>query len=200
VEHPVFVALLQDTLPPRPRREGVLVSRHPRLISSVVAEGLRVASPPETLLAAASDLGELDLVAPADTALHRDHVTLEELRPVPAQRRRGRPTCAMIPRLDGRSESPWESVLRLLHQAADIEVQPQYEIEDRSGRFLARVDLWLVGTRRVHEYDGAVHRDAEQHELDLSRGAGLVRDDWERVGYTLSAPADPGRQHHRRGR
>jgi hypothetical protein len=45
--------------------------------------------------------------------------------------------------LDGRSESPWESVLRLLHVAADVEVEPQKKIYDEWGNFVARADLWV---------------------------------------------------------
>jgi hypothetical protein len=52
-------------------------------------------------------------------------------------------------------------VLRVLHRAADIPVEPQHVIVDDYGRFLARADLLIKGTRRIHEYDGAVHCEAE---------------------------------------
>jgi hypothetical protein len=74
-----------------------------------------------------------------------------------------------LPLLDDRSESPWESVMWVLHLAAGIEVEPQKEIFDQWGRFFARGDLWLVGTRRIHEYDGDVHRDRQTHRSDLGR-------------------------------
>jgi hypothetical protein len=35
--------------------------------------------------------------------------------------------------------------------AADIPVEPQHEIFDEYGRFVARVDLLIKGTRRIHE-------------------------------------------------
>ena len=44
------------------------------------------------------------------------------------------------PLLDARSESAWESIMRVLHQAAEIPVTPQQEIFDEEGRFIARVD------------------------------------------------------------
>jgi hypothetical protein len=50
--------------------------------------------------------------------------------------------------------------------------------------FLARADLWVVGTRRVHEYDGEVHRDRDVHRADLGRGRRLVEKNWQRVGFT----------------
>ena len=86
--------------------------------------------------------------------------------------------------LDGRSESPWESVLRLLHVAADVEVEPQKKIYDEWGNFVARADLWIVGTRRIHEYDGERHRDRHAHRADLTRERRLVEIDWQRVGFT----------------
>jgi hypothetical protein len=40
-------------------------------------------------------------------------------------------------------------VLRVLHRAADISVEPQQVIVDENGRFPARVDRWIKGTRRI---------------------------------------------------
>ena len=101
------------------------------------------------------------------------------------QRRRGvRMLRTVIPLLDPRSESAWESVMRVLHQAADIDVDPQYEIFDHRDRFIARSDLWIRGTRRIHEYDGGGHRDVEVHVSDLDRDARLVENDWQRIGFT----------------
>jgi len=85
--------------------------------------------------------------------------------------------------LDGRSESPWESVLRMLHWAADVAVVPQYKVYDTFGRFVARGDLWVVGTRRLNEYDGEKHREKDQHRSDLRRDRRLVEIDWQRVGF-----------------
>ena len=61
--------------------------------------------------------------------------------------------------------------MRVLHQAAEISVTPQQEIFDERGRFVARVDLRIDGTRRIHEYD-------------LERDRALIAGDWERHGYT----------------
>ncbi len=52
------------------------------------------------------------------------------------------------------------------------------------GSFVARGDLWLAGTRTLHEYDGAVHRDRAQHRADLLRDRRLVAAAWTRRGYT----------------
>jgi hypothetical protein len=144
-----------------------------------------VASAAETLLAAAKDLSLLDLVILGDAALHMGDCTVEDLRAAAAQRRFGAPRLrATIPSLDRRSESPWESVLRMLHVAADVDVEPQRKFYDQWGNFVARADLWLVGTCRIHEYDGGKHRERDVHRADLARDRRLVEINMQRVGFT----------------
>ena len=72
----------------------------------------------------------------------------------------------------------------MLHHAADVEVEPQRRITDDAGRFVARADLWVVGTQRLHEYDGEVHRDRDTHRSDLQRERRLVEEGWQHCGYT----------------
>lgn len=84
---------------------------------------------------------------------------------------------------DGRAESWWETPLRLVHVWTGIEVEPQYDIVDDRGNFVARADLWIVGTRRIHEYDGAHHDRPETRRANLGRGQALARIRWERYGY-----------------
>ena len=183
VGHPVFVSVPSDA--PHPQRRGLSVTRHPQPVDREMINGIRVASAAETLLAVARDLGVLDLVILGDSALHQGACTVDQLSTAAAERRRGAPRLrTVIPLLDGRSESPWEAVLRLLHSAADVEVEPQKKIYDDWGRFVARADLWVVGTRRLHEYDGEVHRDRETHRADLARERRLVEVDWQRIGFT----------------
>ncbi len=57
---PVFAGISHAD--PRPRRTGLLVCRHTRDVRCEERAGLRVATAPEILLAAARDLGLLDLV------------------------------------------------------------------------------------------------------------------------------------------
>ncbi len=141
----------------------------------------------ETLLEAGRDLGILDLVMLGDCALRRGEVTIAGLERTAAQRRRGAPRLRkVIPLLDARSESPWESIMRVLHVAADIPVTPQFVVRREGGAFVARADLRINGTRRLHEYDGAVHRDREVHAGDLARDRRLLRGGWQRAGYTSS--------------
>ena len=183
VAHPVFAAVGETTT--CPHRPGLHVTRHRPALPTEVVDGIRITTGAETMLALARDLSVLDLVILGDSALRLEHCTLDELRSSADQRRRGAPRLrTVIPLLDLRSESPWESILRMLHWAADVEVEPQKVIVDGFGRFVARVDLLVKGTRRVHEYDGAGHREKEVHRDDLSRDRRLVENDWQRVGFT----------------
>ncbi len=125
VPHPVFAALRQGD--PCPHRAGLLVSRHPSRIPSELVSGIRLTTPAETMLAAARDLGVLDLVLMGDSALQLGHCTIDELADAAARRRRGAPMLRrIIGMLDQRSESPWESVMRTLHQAPDISIKSRH--------------------------------------------------------------------------
>ena len=180
---PVRIAVGEDER--HPQRSGLVVTRLAEPPEIVLVSGLRVATAAETLLAVARDVGLLDLVALGDSALRRGECTLEELRAAAGRRRRGAPRLrTVIPLLDARSESPWESIMRVLFRAADLEVEPQRVIHDSGGRFVARADLWLVGTRRIAEYDGEVHRDQATHRRDLDRDRRLAEAGWQRYGYT----------------
>jgi hypothetical protein len=191
IEHPVFAAM--TTTAGGPHRPGLFVCRHPKPVAINLVDGLRVTTGEETLLAAARDLGVLDLVIMADSALRLGHCTLTSLKIVAGQHRRGGPLLRrVIPLLDARSESAWESVMRVLHRAAEIPATPQYEIFDAAGHFVARADLWIQGTRRIHEYDGAVHRDGKVHESDLTRDRALVAAGWQRYGYTAGQLLNDG--------
>ena len=119
IPHPVFAAVPIGER--YPERRGLLICRHPRALSAEAFKGLRITTGAETLLAAARDLGLLDLVILGDSALHLGHCTLKELQLTATQRRRGAPQLrATLPLLDQRSESPRESVMRVLHVAAGI--------------------------------------------------------------------------------
>ena len=74
--------------------------------------------------------------------------------------------------------------MRVLHVAAEIPVDPQFEIFGDRGRFIARADLRIRGTRRIHEYDGEKHREPEVQDADLVRDRRLMGDHWERHGFT----------------
>ena len=141
---PVFVAMSRNGA--RPLREGIRTIRLSSTPSPDTIDGLRVACPVEILLACARDFAFLDLVVLVDSVFYASDVTMEELVTACAQRRRGAPALrAALAWTDPRSESAWETLLRIFHRICDVAVEAQYELSRRE--LVARGDLWLVGTR-----------------------------------------------------
>jgi hypothetical protein len=169
----------------RPRRDGIRVSRLTGSITPVTVDGVRVAPLPEVLLACSRDLKLLDLVVLLDSALRGRRWVQHDFEQAARPRRRGAPALReSLAHADARAESPWESLLRLFHVLCGVPVEPQREVYDERGVFVARGDLWLRGTTTLHEYDGAVHRDRRTHAKDLARERGLANIGWTRRGYT----------------
>lgn len=166
-------------------RGDLVVIRRRGAPEGETVSGLRLAPAAETLVTCARDLGLLDLILLCESALHAADVTLDELTRIAAQHRRGAPLLrTAIPYLDGRAESPWEVLLRVLHVVCGIAVEPQHDLFDAAGRFVARGDLWLVGTTMFHEYDGGDHLERPQQRRDLKRARRIVAIDHRRRGYT----------------
>ena len=67
----------------------------------------------------------------------------------------------------------------------DIAYEPQRRLYDDDGSLVGIADLFILGTKRLHEYDGAVHRDKAAHRADLRRDSGLNHADFVRRGFTL---------------
>ena len=180
---PVFASMRSGDV--RPQRAGLWVTRHRIMAEAVDFGGLPSDPPAEVLLACARDLGVLDVVVLCDAALHNGDCTRVSLEEAAAQRRRGAPTLrSALELVDARSESAWETLLRVLHLSCDIRVEPQHSLFDHDGMFLGRADLWLSGTNALHEYDGAHHLTRRQQRVDLRRARRLGNDDWVRRGYT----------------
>jgi very-short-patch-repair endonuclease len=167
-------------------RSGIRSARLAQAVPFDVIDGLRMATPIELLLACARDLCLVDLVVLLDGAAFLGEVDLELLGVVVASlgRRRGlvrlRQAVALA---DPRSESPWETLLRLLLIACGVQVEPQYDVPGQYGP-LARADLWVVGTRTLLEFDGEVHLARAQQKRDLRRCRRLDGEHWTRHGYT----------------
>lgn len=180
---PVFAAVAGDES--RPRRPGLICSRlvRPHQPGDV---GLPIDRPEEILLRAARDLGLLDLVIMVDSARHLGHIDDGRMKAVLASRRPGVRVLREAWNLsDARAESGPETVLRMFHVAIDVEVEPQPVLTDARGQVVGRADLLVTGTNRLHEYDGAGHREGTQHQTDLRRERGLAGSDYERRGFTL---------------
>ena len=150
-------------------------------------DGVPIASAAWTIVELAEHLSLIDLVIAIDSALHRRHVTTQQLSDALVPGRRGvRALRRALTLCDGASESPWETVLRLVHQLSGVEVETQFPVTNQAGIQFARSDLRIRRSRRLPEYDGADHRDREQHRRDLAREKRLAREAWERYGYTAS--------------
>lgn len=182
-DSPVFMALALDD--PRPMRTGVRTSRHTRPVAFDELDGVRCASIEETLLACARWLCLVDMVVLIDCVLHTKQSDERALRAVITPKRPGAGALARALALaDARSESPFETLSRLLHVLCDIEVEPQYVIHDQGGDEVARVDLWLVGTEAAHEYDGDEHEKAPRRVKDRRRDRAIDEAGYVRRGYT----------------
>jgi hypothetical protein len=181
-EVPVWIAQITGQNPTT--RRGARVVRTRAIPASDRIAGLPIAVPAETLVTCAQDLGLLDVVVMLDCALHREEVTPAEVARVAAEQRRGAPLLRQAIELaDRRSESPWESLLRLLHVVCGVDVEPQRRFFDH-GRFVARADLWVVGTCLLQEHDGGGHRAVAQHRSDLERDRRIADAGLTRRGYT----------------
>lgn len=151
----------------RPGRGGSLRSDHRRIHAGAVVPGDRtvvggiaVTAVARTLVDVARTCRLGTAVSAADAALHRGLVTAaavgDVLRQahgtagVPAARR-------ALREVDGRSESPGESLLRLALTGRSLP-RPllQAEIRDETGAFVGRVDLAIPELGLLIEFDGQV--------------------------------------------
>lgn len=180
---PVFAAT-QSTR--RPRRPGLICSRLVRTARRGAVRGLPVDSAEEVLLRCARDLGRLDLRILLESARRVGHVHAADMEALLVS---GRPGVRLLRSVwessTGRSDSAGESVLQEFHDALEISYVAQKELYDEQGQLVAKADLWIVGTDRLHEYDGGVHRDPKVHRNDLRRERGLGRAHHARRGFSL---------------
>ena len=180
---PVVVQLPPGTT--KPERPGLRSIRSEAIDSPCVRRGVRFAGVTDVLLSLCRDLEDLDALVALDSALHLGLVDRSHLVDQARQRRRGAPRLSRILRhADGRSESAWETLMREFHRTVGAAVTPQHEVRDADGVFIARGDLWLDGTRVLHEYDGAHHLDVTRQRDDLRRARRLMAAGWARRGYS----------------
>ncbi|GAB3076720.1 hypothetical protein [Nocardioides zeae] len=180
---PVFAGVPRGS--GRVRRPEVRLTRTAGPAPSETMSGLRLASPPRTLLDCGRLLGTLDLAIVVAGALHCGvtRASVEEAAHTPGARGGPRLRAALDLVLDG-AESAMETVLGGLCLVLGLDVRAQHEVRDLDGRLVARGDLWLVGTRTLVEYDGATHREPAAQRDDLRRDRRLGAVDWGRIAVT----------------
>lgn len=181
---PIFAAVDEDD--PRPRRHGLICSRLRRMTRTEKRHGLPVDSAEEILLRCARDLSLLDLTLLVDAARGAGELDPERMEALLLS---GRPGVRMLReawrRSTGVAESGPETLFQQFHLEMEVSCVPQVELFDQAGNHLGRADLLVSGSSRVHEYDGAHHRDVRQHRDDLRRERALLAAGYTRHGYTL---------------
>lgn len=146
---------------------------HPHISTSVPC------TPLATAIAHAGAVGSpRTALAAADAALHRGLVTATQLEVAAAELPSGTPRAAAVRRalagVDGRHESPGESLTALVLRDLGFTVDPQVWV----GPY--RVDFLITGSRVIVEFDGAVkYTDkealiAEKRREDELRRRGFV--------------------------
>lgn len=166
-------------------RDGMLVRQLAEVASTRFGDR-RIATVPYALLTAIPALGRVHSVAVLDDLVHRGMLSPTQLDGLQT-RLSGRRGCAEAPAwialVDGRAESPLETIARL--DCVDAGVAPdelQVEIKAPDGRFLGRGDMgwrlpgnrWLVAEidgREFHERPDALLRDRSRQNAMLMRGA-----------------------------
>lgn len=164
--------------------QGVRVHRSVLGANDIVTledDGIRVTSPLRT----AWDVAALETVPTAvgilDGMVRAGHLDLEAWgRDLSAAhgRWRGSRVAAVLPLVDGRSESPPESWVRVACSRAGLPAPvPQFVVVD-AGDVLGRVDLAWPEHRLIVEYEGAYHFDDLQIRRDDRRYERLVAAGW----------------------
>jgi hypothetical protein len=148
---------------------------------TVVDDDIRVTSPIRT----AWELATLETVPTAVAALdamvragHLGQADLDAVLTSAPGRWRGSRVTKVVPLVDGRSESPPESWVRVACVRAGLPAPvPQFVVLER-GQFLGRVDLAWPEARLIVEYEGAYHFDDLQIRRDDRRYEALVAAGW----------------------
>ena len=172
--------------PNRPRRAGIVARRQLLTPDDVTrVHGFAVTTPVRTWLDLACRFNEEYLIVVGDAMLRMGLVTASELATATALAvgRRGIVVARhALPRLDGRSKSPPESMIRvrIVDRGMPAPI-PNADIFDELGCFIATTDLLVKQARIAIEYDGDRHRDETQFQRDLARDQLLVR-----AGYHVS--------------
>jgi hypothetical protein len=177
-----------------PHARGIVGHRY-RLDAASVRpwRGLRLTTAERTWCDIASALTLHDLVAAGDYIVHwrrpLAHPSSLALEHRLHPGRRGAPNRrAALGLIDGRSESPAESVLRVTLELAGIRgLIPNAVVTADDGRFLGRVDLALPDLRVAIEYEGDYHRtEAGRWRKDMTRVSRLEAAGW----YVVRVNAD----------
>lgn len=158
----------------RPRGNGIRGRRRVMRADEIaMVYGVRVTVATRAFVDLAATVDEANLIVLGDAVLRHGHASLATLEAAirAAEGRRGvmRARRALV-RLDGRSGSPPESLIRVRIEDAGLP-RPALNVDvfDRSGGWIACPDLVYEEAKVAIEYEGAHHREPRQFGLDLAR-------------------------------
>jgi len=191
LELPLPAHALGDSLPvhvtltPRPvvpQRRDVVV--HQRTLPPHQIQQLRdicITTPDRLFLDLAMALSREDLAALGDAMLNNGLVTTGGLADAVAgiKRRRGvRLARATVPLLDGRAQSPPETLVRIRLDDAGFPAEPQCAVYDQLGRLIGHADLGYPAARVAVEYEGRHHAEGAQFDYDIDRYSRFAAAGW----------------------
>lgn len=139
-----------------------------------------VTTPERTFLDIAASMDRERLVAVGDGLLARQLTTVDALqdRLALAHRVRGvRLAREAVPLLDGRAQSPPESILRLRFQNAGLPA-PELQFRIRLSDYAIHPDFAWPKARTALEYEGRQHAEVGQFALDIDRYSELAARGW----------------------
>ncbi len=143
-------------------------------------EGVPMTSPERTWCDLATMLHLYDLVAAGDFLIHhRSPITTKARLLLAVERRSSGRGARLLTRawelLDGRSESPQESRLRvILVEGGAPSIRVNHVVSDQFGEFVGRTDILIEQWNLVLEYQGDYHRTtAGQWRADMTRRSRL---------------------------
>ncbi|HEX2074298.1 MAG TPA: DUF559 domain-containing protein [Geodermatophilus sp.] len=179
---PVLVIVPPDSTWRGPR--GVRLHRtslRDHEISTTEDGTIRLTSPMRTAWDVATLEAVPDAVAMLDAMVRAGHLDLDACRRLhaatPGRWRRDR-VSKVLPLVDGRSESPPESWVRVACARAGLPAPVPQFVVLQDGRFLGRVDLAWPECRVIVEYEGAHHFDDLQIRRDDRRYDRLTAAGW----------------------
>ncbi|KAA1424975.1 DUF559 domain-containing protein [Mumia zhuanghuii] len=165
-------------------RSDLRLHRRRGRLRAYVRHRIACTGPDRTYVDCGTILNLVEFVMTAEHLIHQSHTALADLRAYLDQCHidgvvRARRAFAYVRE---RVESPMETLVRLALVFARLpEPDPNPDVLDAAGRFVARCDLVYWKYRVIVEYDGAWHeRSKKQRARDRTRREAL-----ERLGWTV---------------
>ena len=142
---------------------------------------VRVTTPARTAWEVATLESAANAVAMLDGMVRAGHLSTSDLRGMQdaAPRRwRGTRVTTVVPLVDGRSQSPPESWVRVACARAGLPAPTPQFVVIEGGEFLGCVDLAWPEARLIVEYEGAHHFEGLQISRDDERYRSLIAAGW----------------------